>query len=229
MEYFEKVKLWDDEHCEKHVWSLVNNIKELLQSKSINELYYLDIGANVGKVYDLISNGYIVKKVWMYEASPILFDYLKIKYTNDERVVINNIAIFDSEGEVNFDESSIIHQIETNSLDLNFGISKIGNSPSQTKVKSNKLSNLIGENNEILDNVTFIKIDTENVDFNILNDLVTIIDKFKTKPIIEFEVNYHMGPITKETAQSILNKFSNIGYKELKLEDCWGDGILIPE
>jgi hypothetical protein len=67
------------------------------------------------------------------------------------------------------------------------------------------------------------------VDFNILNDLITIISKFKTKPIIEFEVNYHMGPITKDNAQSILDKFTNVGYKKLKLEDCWGDGILIPE
>jgi len=229
MEYFNKVKLWDDEHCEKHVWNLANNMKELLRSRNINELYYLDIGANVGKVYDLLNNGYNVKKVWMYEASPILFNYLKIKYNNNESVVIDNVAISDSKGDVNFDESSIIHQIKSNSSDLNFGLSKIGNSPSQTKVKSNKISNLIGNNDEILNNVTFIKIDTENVDFNILNDLVTIISKFKTKPIIEFEVNYHIGPITKDNAQSILDKFTNVGYKKLKLEDCWGDGILIPE
>jgi len=229
MEYFNKVKLWDDEHCEKHVWNLANNMKELLRSRNINELYYLDIGANVGKVYDLLNNGYNVKKVWMYEASPILFNYLKIKYNNNESVVIDNVAISDSKGDVNFDESSIVHQIKSNSSDLNFGLSKIGNSPSQTKVKSNKISNLIGNNDEILNNVTFIKIDTENVDFNILNDLVTIISKFKTKPIIEFEVNYHIGPITKDNAQSILDKFTNVGYKKLKLEDCWGDGILIPE
>lgn len=229
MEYFNKVKLWDDEHCEKHVWNLANNMKELLRSRNINELYYLDVGANVGKVYDLLNSGYNVKKVWMYEASPILFNYLKIKYNNNESVVIDNVAISDSEGDVNFDESSIVHQIKSNSSNLNFGLSKIGNSPSQTKVKSNKMSNLIGNNDEILNNVTFIKIDTENVDFNILNDLVTIISKFKTKPIIEFEVNYHMGPITKDNAQSILDKFTNVGYKKLKLEDCWGDGILIPE
>ena len=41
MKYFNKIKLWDDEHCEKHVWNLVNNMKKLLQSKNINELYIL--------------------------------------------------------------------------------------------------------------------------------------------------------------------------------------------
>ena len=144
-------------------------------------------------------------------------------------MVLNNVAVSDSDGEVNFDESSIIYQINNNLPDLNFGLSKIGDSPNQTKVKSNKISNLIGDDKEILDNVSFIKIDTENVDFFILDDLVTIINKFKIKPIIEFEVNYHMSPITKEIAQSILDRFSKNGYKQIKLEDCWGDGILIPE
>jgi FkbM family methyltransferase len=227
--YFDKVKQWDDQHCEKHVWNLVNNIKELLTSKNINELYYIDIGANVGKVYDLLNTNNLVKKVWMYEASPILYDYLKIKYNENNDVVIKNVAISDNEGDVNFDESSIIYQVNNNATDLNFGLSKITDSLTQTKVKCNKISNLVLNDDEILSNVTFIKIDTENMDFNILNDIVNIIDKFRIKPIIEFEVNYHMGPITKEMAQSILDKFESFGYKKLKLDDCWGDGILIPE
>jgi hypothetical protein len=228
MKYFDKIKLWDDEHCEKHVFNLASNIKEILKSRDINELYYIDIGANVGKVYDLLKKDYTVKKVWMYEASPILFEYLKVKYSEDDKVVLNNVAISDTVGSVIFDESSILYQIDNNIVDLNFGLSKIGNSPNQPTINSNKISNLIDSNKEILNNVSFIKIDTENVDFFILNDLIDIISKFKIKPIIEFEVNYHSSTITKEIAQSILNKFVSVGYKQLKLENCWGDGILIP-
>lgn len=228
MKYFDKIKLWDDEHCEKHVWNLVNNMKNMLKDKNINEVYYIDIGANVGKVYDLMNKDNSIKKVWMFEASPILFDYLKVKYNDDSRVILNNVAICQSKGVVNFDESPILYQVNNNVHDLNFGICKIGNSPNQVTVNSDKITNLIGDNNEILNNVSFIKIDTENVDFHILNDLVTIVNKFKSKPIIEFEVNYQ-GTMTKEDAQSILDKFYEVGYHKLKLEDCWGDGILIPD
>lgn len=228
MEHFNEIKKWDDLHCEKHVMNLVRNITELLRSRDITELYYIDIGANVGKVYDLLKENNNLKKVWMYEASPLLFEYLKTKYESDDNVVLTHSAISNIEGLVPFDESSILYQINNNVEEFNFGLSKIGNSASQLEINSNKISNLIGDNREILDNVTFIKIDTENVDFFILDDLVSVVSKFKTKPIIEFEVNYQSSTIDRQNAQSILDKFTSVGYKPLSLDDCWGDGILIP-
>jgi FkbM family methyltransferase len=228
MEHFNEIKKWDDLHCEKHVMNLVNNITELLSSKGITELNYIDIGANVGKVYDLLKERNNLKKVWMYEASPLLYEYLKLKYESDVNVMLTNVAISDKEGMVPFDESSILYQIKNNVEEFNFGLSKIGNSESELKVNSNKITNLISNDREILDNVTFIKIDTENVDFFILDDLVSIIKDFKVKPIIEFEVNYQSSTINKENAQFILDKYTSVGYKPLRLEDCWGDGILIP-
>jgi hypothetical protein len=122
----------------------------------------------------------------------------------------------------------MLYQIKNNVEEFNFGLSKIGNSPNQLEINSNKISNLIGNNEEIFNNVSFIKIDTENVDFFILDDLISVVEKFKTKPIIEFEVNYKSSTITNEMAQDILNKYVLVGYKPLRLEDCWGDGILIP-
>lgn len=55
-EYFNKIKLWDTKYCEQHVVNLVNNISNTLKEKKITELYYLDIGSNVGKVYDLLND-----------------------------------------------------------------------------------------------------------------------------------------------------------------------------
>jgi FkbM family methyltransferase len=228
MEYFNEIKKWDDLHCEKHVMNLVNNITELLENRGISELYYIDIGANVGKVYDLLKERNNLKKVWMYEASPMLFNYLKIKYEKDDNVVLSHGAISNTEGTVPFDETSMLYQIKNNVEEFNFGLSKIGNSPNQLEINSNKISNLIGNNEEIFNNVSFIKIDTENVDFFILDDLISVVEKFKTKPIIEFEVNYKSSAITNEMAQDILDKYVLVGYKPLRLEDCWGDGILIP-
>lgn len=228
MKHLDKIKEWDNIHCEKHVLNLVNNIKHLLKEKKINEVYYIDIGANVGKVYDLLKKYCMIKKVWMFEASPTLFNYLELKYKEDKNVTLKNIAVSDKLGEVNFDESTIFYQINNNIPDLNFGLSKIVNSSTDLKIQSDKITNLL-DSDEIFNNVSFIKIDTENMDFFILKDLISIVDKFKIKPIIEFEVNYHMSTITKEMAQEILFEYKKYGYKELRLEDCWGEGILIPK
>lgn len=228
MEYFDKIKLWDTNHCEQHVVNLVGNISNILKEKKINELCYLDIGSNVGKVYDLLNEKIKINKVWMFEASPLLYEYSKMKYENNYSVIIKNVAISKNVGKVNFDESSIIHQIKTNSNDLNFGLSKISNYHPTTSIHSDKISNIIKNSDEIMNNVSFIKIDTENVDFEILDDLFGVIDKFKIKPIIEFEINYFVNGMSKLEAQSIIDKFQLKGYNSLRIEDCYGDGILIP-
>ena len=231
MKYFKEIKVWDDEICYKHVINLVRGITNLLKQKNIDKLYFLDIGANVGKVYDLIKDVYDVEKVWMYEASPLLYEYLEDKYKDDDKVVTNHVAISNEEGYINFNEESIKQQIKngyeyTPGDEFNFGLSKIANSKESVKVRTSKLSSLIDD--EILNNVSFIKIDTENFDFYILEDLLTIIDKFSIKPIIEFEVNWNASPLSREDASIILGKFTDLGYEKLTLDDCHGDGILIP-
>jgi len=231
MKYFKEIKVWDDEICYKHVINLVRGITNLLKQKNIDKLYFLDIGANVGKVYDLIKDVYDVEKVWMYEASPLLYEYLEDKYKDDDKVVTNHVAISNEEGYINFNEESIKQQIKngyeyTPGDEFNFGLSKIANSKESVKVRTSKLSSLIDD--EILNNVSFIKIDTENFDFYILEDLLTIIDKFSIKPIIEFEVNWNASPLSREDASIILDKFTDLGYEKLTLDDCGGDGILIP-
>lgn len=231
MKYFKEIKVWDDEICYKHVINLVRGVTNLLKQKNIDKLYFLDIGANVGKVYDLIKDVYDVEKVWMYEASPLLYEYLEDKYKDDDKVVTNHVAISNEEGYINFNEESIKQQIKngyayTPGDEFNFGLSKIANSKESVKVRTSKLSSLIDD--EILNNVSFIKIDTENFDFYILEDLLTIIDKFSIKPIIEFEVNWNASPLSREDASIILGKFTDLGYEKLTLDDCHGDGILIP-
>jgi FkbM family methyltransferase len=167
----------------------------------------------------------------MYEASSLLYNYIKEKYKNNNAVVINNLAISDTEQTIQFNEESIIYQIENNASYFNFGLSHItctSSTNSYTSIQSQKISNIIKDNNEIINNVSFIKIDTENTDFKILEDLSTVINLFKIKPVIEFEVNYLSSNHTKEKAQNILDLFALEGYHSLNIEECSGDGILIP-
>jgi hypothetical protein len=66
------------------------------------------------------------------------------------------------------------------------------------------------------------------VDFNILEDILLIINKFNFKPIIEFEINYMNIGLSKEDAQNVLDKFLVHGYRKLNIDNCYGDGVLVP-
>lgn len=227
--YKNKIKQWDEIFCAQHVHSLAMTISNIFIEKNINKISYLDIGANVGKVYDLLSDSLIVERSWMIEASPILFEYLSEKFVKNKSIETFNLAISDIEGEVNFDESSIIYQIDNNIDNLNFGLSKVTNFGFSNKVISKKISVFLSENPEIYKFVNFIKIDTENMDFIILDDLCKCIETFENKPIIEFEINYFVNGYTDDWAQNILDRFSMLGYNELEIKNLRGDGILIPK
>lgn len=229
MNSLEKIKDWDQKFCEQHVVNLVYGISNTFQKNGIEKISYVDIGANVGKVYDLLNQKLVVDRVWMIEASPLLFEYLQQKYENNINVSLFNYAANDTNGEVYFDESSMIHQINHNSDNLNFGLSKIGHTIDSKIVRSVKISEFFDQNDEIYNEVRFIKIDTESVDFNILKDLLSIITKFKRLPVIEFEVNYFVIGMSEDEAQSILYKYEEKGYNKLSLKDCHGDGILVPK
>lgn len=223
-----KIKEWDEIHCEKHVTNLVTNITNLILKNNLNNIYVIDIGANVGKVYELLKNNIEIKKVWMFEGSEILFNYIVKKFKDDEKVFITHAVINNNEEIVDFDESSMIIQIESEQSELNFGLSQIKGTNYSKKVKSLMISNFLNENKIIYENFCFIKIDTETVDFNILKDLCAVINYFTIKPLIEFEVNYFTIGMSKKEAQSILDEYTFHGYFKTNLDECFGDGLLIP-
>jgi len=229
MDYLNKIKSWDDHHCEQHVCNLVNNISKIINDSEIKKTYLIDIGANVGKVYDLLEKKIQIEKVFMFEASPMLFEYLEKKYTDNQKVSLFHGAVNNNEEEVDFDESSMIYQIENEIEQLNFGLSQIKKTSDSTRIKSLMISKFLEKNSFLYDEFCFIKIDTETVDFNILQDLLSVINKFKITPIIEFEINYKTINISDDYAQQILNKYCEYGYDKINLKYCFGDGVLIPK
>jgi hypothetical protein len=144
-------------------------------------------------------------------------------------VEIYNYAINNNENIVHFDESSMVHQFNNHTDEYNLGLSKIMTTNNSVEIPSMMISNFIIENLSKMDNLMFIKIDTETVDFNILEDILNVLNLFKKKPIIEFEVNYFINSgLDANGAQKILDKFIDFGYHKLELKNCFGDGVLIP-
>jgi FkbM family methyltransferase len=225
---YDYIKKWDDIFCAQHVINLVNHISGLLSRNNINEINYLDIGANVGKVYDLLAEKLVIKNAYLVEASPLLFSYIKKKYVNDSKVKLFNFAAYNEETTIKFDQSSMMYQFDTDGTNLNFGLSKIQHTPQSVDVDAKRISLFLNEH-KLFNDLSFIKIDTESVDFMILEDILNVISLFKNKPLIEFEKNHFLQGLTDEQAQYILTQFNEHGYKPLSLDSCYGDGLLIPE
>ena len=222
------IKKWDDIFCAQHVINLVNHISSLFLKNNIKEINYLDIGANVGKVYDLLSKRISINKAYLIEASPLLFNYIEQKYTNNSKVEVFNFAAYNEETKIQFDQSSMLYQFDTDGSNLNLGLSKIQNTPQSIDVDAKRISTFLNEQ-QLFSELSFIKIDTETVDFMILEDLLKIISLFSIKPLIEFEKNHFVQGISDEQAQYILDEFVKHGYKPLNLGQCYGDGLLVPE
>lgn len=229
MEFYRHIKDWDDKYCEKHVINLCNYISQIFSSKNIFNIQYIDIGANVGKVYDVLSKMIQIDGAHLFEASPILYEYISKKFENQSFINTYNYAIYKDERTVSIDESSMLHQMTQNEYnDLNFGLSKISEF-NQGNIKAIPISTFLNNNTFLYNNINFIKIDTENVDLEILEDILTVINNFQRKPLIEFEKNYFINGHADKYCQSILDQFTKYGYQPIDIKYCSGDGVLIPD
>jgi FkbM family methyltransferase len=232
MDYNSYIKRWDDHHCSQHVEPFLCGISNTLKSYyKQDSIIYIDIGANVGKVYDLIKEKSIlnIEKAYLFEGSPKLSQYMKQKYLNDSIVSVFNEIILDTKININFDDEYMDYHISKNEDYINFGLSKTNSYKNTNKKETKKISDFFKEYN-ILDKKTFIKIDTENSDILILKDILSIMNIIIYKPIIEFEINYTAGGHTSEFAQLILNDFSNkYNYEHINISTMHGDGLLVPK
>jgi FkbM family methyltransferase len=188
----------------------------------------IDIGANVGKIYDLLSKKISLEQTYMFEANYQLYNYLIEKYVGKNDIKIYHNAIGVDNTILYFDESSMDYQIDNDCEVLNFGLSKITNTPTNKTVKSLPISQFLDNNNYLYNKSCFIKIDTENFDYKILSDLINVIDLFKQKPIIEFENNYFCDGHSISWAQNIIDQYTEKGYEKLIVTRNMGDGILQP-
>jgi FkbM family methyltransferase len=174
----------------------------------------------------------------MFEASSILAGYAKDKYKNTNTVEVYNKAVSDTEGFVKINEGSLNYQLSDEYTEeyLNLGLSKIDffDEEVEGKIKCIKLSDFIEQNSFLFNENVFIKIDTETVDFLILNDLLSVIYKFKKLPLVEFEFNQAHTKMYSDpsNATAFLQNFLQFNYKHCfgldKNNPLNGDGFLIP-
>jgi len=226
------IEFWDKEECAKHCYWESEKIINYFQEKNIDTISYLDIGANVGKIYDLISEKLNVKKCVLYEASTILSNYMFDKFKDFPNVIVNNCAVSNFNGFVKVNQSNVLLSLESDEYkcDHNLGVSNIIiDSDGDVPVKS--ISNILNEDKDFYSKIDVIKIDTETVDYLILDDMFDFVSNMETMPLICFEHNYMFSSpsVTKTHAKKIYEKFINIlGYDGPSFEELSGDVFIFP-
>lgn len=218
MEAYSIIKKWDEEEVLQHCANELSMIKNFMSFK--NPLNFIDIGANVGKFYEELSKTYQINKCYMVEPNPFLNKYIKSKFKNFENVEIFDFAIGYRTGKCDFYNEPIVEG-------ANLGLSRVGHGSGEIDmIEAESFFYDIFLKN---DAINLIKIDTENMDYFILDGLCKSMHKLKQKPFILFEHNCEKDEATVEKSKLILyNIARNFGYRELNFEKLLGDIAFYP-
>lgn len=219
------IEVWDKELCGRHIIGEISYITKYFSHKK--NLCYIDIGANVGKFYDTLSNLFQIDKVYMVEPSPQLFEYISEKFKDTTNCKLFNFALSNENGYTHFQMHCIDNADVTN---INLGLSKITNDENTHLLKMVSGVSFLIDYVDNLEEIDFIKIDTETHDYLILQSILPIIEKLNKKPLILFENNYtYYNSMSSQDAEKILNDFAiRCKYETLVFNSLNNDGILKP-
>lgn len=217
------IKIWDENLIEQHVGIEVRYLTEYFTDKK--KISYVDIGANVGKFYDVLSRTYEIGDVYMVEPAPQLFEYITEKFKDKKNCKLFNFAISNENGETYF-QTQCIDNSTTDRIDM--GVSKIHQNQSGHLIKMVSGYQFLTDYIPNLEDIDFIKIDTETHDYLILESIIPIIEKLEKKPFILFEHNYH-SLMSDQEAERIINEFTNrCGYENINFKSLHGDCFIKP-
>jgi FkbM family methyltransferase len=174
----------------------------------------IDVGAHKGESINLFLKNMTVKRIISFEASPLNFKFLEKnknyyakKFPNTE-ITIENIALSSEDKIINFNQfdessSSTMNDIneESKYFKKKFNLLNFKNKKKiyeSFEIKTETLGNYVEQNN--LERVSFLKIDTEGYEYEILKGLKNKIQIIDT---IMFEHHYDNMIIKKYTFKDI--------------------------
>ena len=191
-------------------------IIKFLKKNSLSEINLIfDVGAHKGESINLFLKNMKVKNIVSFEASPLNFKYLENNKKNLEKkfpntkIIIENLAL-SSDGRVvtfnqfNESSSSTINNInqESRYFKKKFNLLNLRNKKKiyeSFKLKTETLDNYIYQNN--FNRISFLKIDTEGYEYEIL---IGLKKRIKSIDTIMFEHHYD-NMIIKEYTFSDIN------------------------
>ena len=197
-----------------------------LKKKNINEFnVFLDIGAHEGESIKLFSKNFKINKIYSFEPSPISYQILQKNIKNFKNnfyteIIAENIALGNSNENIIMkhiieSSSSTIRDLNMNSKYFKKKFFFLKNSVNQNlfkeiKVKQMLLSKYVDENK--IENIDFIKIDTEGYELEVLKGAKDILYKVK---YILFEHHYDDMILKNYFFSDISNFLKENNFKQL--------------
>ena len=198
-----------------------------LKKKNINDFnVFLDIGAHEGESIKLFSKNFKINKIYSFEPSPISYQILEKNIKNFKKnnssteIITENIALGNSNENIFMKQiiessSSTIRDLNVNSKYFKKKFFFLKNSANQSlfkeiKVKQIQLSKYVDENK--IENIDFIKIDTEGYELEVLKGAKEIL--YKAKYIL-FEHHYDDMIVKNYFFSDIHNFLKENNFKKL--------------
>ena len=189
------LKLFDYFHQRK--------IFNFLKKKNLKKInIFFDIGAHEGESIEIFSKNFTISKIYSFEPSPINFLKLKnkvnlfLKNFKDIKVYVENVGLGDEKKRIylkqlNESSSSTINQINKNSKYFKkkrFFLNKLHtkNFYKNIDIQIIRLDEYL--NNNSIEYINFMKVDTEGYELDVLKGLGT---KIYNVQYIMFEHHYH--------------------------------------
>ena len=207
-----------------NLFDFINKKKVInfFKKERFNINYFFDVGAHLGETANLFNRYFKIGKMYCFEVSPINFEDLKKKIKNNNNILLFNYGLGDKEGENNFsqlEESSSSTLVEINQQSkyfikkkkfLNLFIKK-NFKITPKKVNIIKLKNFMNQNS--IEYIDILKIDTEGYEFNVLKGASKYSQKIK---LIYFEHHYDDMIIKNYKFGDIHNLLEEKGFKMIK-------------
>jgi len=179
--------------------------------KTINEIdVFLDIGAHKGTYTDLVINNFKTKKILMFEPQEDIFNYLKKKYKNKNNIFVINKALSDKSNilDFNFNKHDLTSSLSKLDLKNNylrlkaklFSTTSEGMIIKRKKIQTETLFSVLNDRN--IQDVDFLKIDTEGHELQVLQGM-----KDKIKKVRCMLVEFHNDEIYVSYNPEELHKF----------------------
>lgn len=180
--------------------ALVRKLSQILTNKSV----IFDVGANVGDWTSLVIDCFQNYEVHIFEISESTYQTLKTRFAGNKSITINNIALSDQGGQVEYIDFG--KNSGLNSLLLNASYHK-------REFKVVCASAMKGDNYckiNGIDRINFLKIDTEGADYFVLKGFENTLQR-NVIDIIQFEYGYTHGD-AKTLMKDFFEMFEQYGY-----------------
>lgn len=183
-------------YIDKKIRAIKPNIEDVLYEfyNSKDKINFLDIGANTGQTIEFIERIFNNAIIYSFEPTKNLYDDLVKKYNSRENINLYNIALADTDKQLDFYQSEFSPTnscLEPNTSlykEFSHGITKTLEESIKIKVEGKKLDTWFNKNisNEVID---IIKIDTQGFEYDVIKGGINTL-KDSTK-LVYFEIQYH--------------------------------------